>query len=484
MDNSFSNKVLAHRACNLQKADRTPFQAFGSTPEWDAILTLVVSLKDKALLDRFLISKEEQLQDFTKRHLSDTRYISKLAAQFVEQLYGGRDAAVPWEDSSRRCVYASSGGLTAEMRKRWGLNSILQEPRESNGSSEGKSRTDHRHHAVDAIVIALTTESMIQQAAFESQKHDRTLGFLEPRYFSPPWPSAGDREEKIAAFRNEIREIAREIKVSHRVENGLNGQLHEETFYSPKKEDSGKNGFIYSRVFVQKLSVKDIESPFIIVDKSVRLAIQRRLGDVAGDPKRLETNLPYMEKHGKKIPIRRVRIAIPAAKAQPLGIGDDQPSIFTAENHHVVVFQRIDSIKGPYWYTPGPVTRLEAMKKRADSKRKKLEQPYQIVEKLDGLGSQYVMHLMKGDAVEMLDHVNDVRDIYIFASMSDGDYAFLRHSTSVPSAKAMGLSQGQMRRQLHDRGDRVRVRMNLDKLREWDCKKVILDPLGKVIYQA
>lgn len=480
MDNSFSNKVLAHRACNLQKADRTPFQAFGSAPEWDAILTLVVSLKDKGLLDRFLISKEEQLQEFTKRHLSDTRYISKLAAQFVEQLYGGRDAAVPWEDRNRRCVYASSGGLTAEMRKRWGLNSVLKEPGTVQNLSDGKSRTDHRHHAIDAIVIALTTESMIQQAAFESQRHDRTLGYSQPRFFSPPWPKVGDREEQIAAFQREVRQIAKGIKVSHRVENGLNGQLHDETFYSPKKSDSN---FVYSSTFVHELTKSHIKNlDTIIRDKNIRDAIQKQLEKVGGDPKKLETDLPCLVKGDKRIPIRKVRIAVPGSKAIAVRQGEDEPSIFTAKNHHVVIFQQIDPLKGPYWYTPGPVTRLEAMQKRAEAKRKKLNQPYQIVEKTDGPSSEYIMHLMKGDAVEMLDHVNDMRDIYILTSMSDGDYAFLRHSTAIPSAKAVGLSLGQMRRQLHDRGDRVRVRMNLDKLREWDCKKVVLDPLGKVIY--
>ena len=484
-DNSFSNKVLAHHACNVRKADRTPLEAFGSTAEWHEILTLVVSLKDKALLERFTVS-EGQLQEFSNRHLSDTRYISKLATEYAEQLYGGRDAAVPWEDRNRRCVYASSGVLTAELRKRWGLNSLLKEPETGEGRSDGKSRTDHRHHAIDAIVIALTSESMIQQAAFESQRHDRTQGFLRPRFFSPPWPKIGDIEEQVTAFQREIRQIVKDVKVSHRVENGLNGQLHKETLYSPK-DLVGE--FIYSTKFVHELTKEDLENLDVVIrDKKVREAIRNRLMDVAGDPKKLETNIPYLEKNSKRIPIRKVRIAKEGSKSQPVRQGHNQPSVFTAENHHVVIFERSDPVKGPYWYTPGPMTRLEAMKKRAEAKReakrKKLDQPqpYPIIVKTDGPGSTYIMHLMKGDAVEMLDHVNDVRDIYIFASMSDGDYAFLRHSTAVPSAKAMGLSQGQMRRQLQDRGDRVRVRMNLDKLREWECKKVVLDPLGKVIY--
>ena len=481
IDNSFANKVLAHHACNAQKADRTPLQAFGSTPEWDKILILVASLKDKALLDRFTISSEEQLQEFSNRHLSDTRYISKLATDYVEQLYGGRDAAIPWEDRNRRCVYASSGSLTAELRKRWGLNAVLKEPGTAESRLDGKSRADHRHHAIDAIVIALTTESLIQQAATESQKHDRTHGFLQPRFFSPPWPKVGDLEDQIAAFQREIRQIVKEIKVSHRVENGLNGKLHEATFYSPKRKG---DEFVYSRVLVHKLSPKDIESPVTIVDPIIRGAIQSQLAAVGGKPQELEKSLPYLEKDGKRIPIRKVRISVPGSNAQAVRRGDDQPSIFTEENHHVVIFEYVDPVKGPLWYTPGPVTRFEVVQRKAAAKReaaakgiKKQPQPYPIVLKNDGPESNYVMHLMKGDAVEMLDFASGARDIYIFSSLSEGDYVFLRHNVSVPSAKALGLTLSQMRKKMQESGDRVRI--GLDKLRQWGCQKVKLDPLGQ-----
>lgn len=484
LDNSFANKVLAHHSCNVQKADRTPLQAFGATPEWDSILTLVASLKDKALLDRFTVSSEEQLQEFSNRHLSDTRYISKLAADFAEQVYGGRDAAIPWEDRNRRCVYASSGALTAELRKRWGLNAVLKEPGIAESRLDGKSRTDHRHHAIDAIVIALTTESMIQQAALESQKHDRSYGFLQPRFFSPPWPKVGELEDNIAAFQREIRQIVKEIKVSHRVENGLNGQLHKETFYSPKESDGE---LVYSRKFVHDLSNEDIKNlDSVIREKNVREAIRRRLMDVGGDPKKLESSLPYLEKGGKRIPIRKVRIAKEGAKAQPLRQGDNQPSIFTSENHHVVIFNYIDPVKGPIWYTPGPVTRFEVMQRRAAAKREavakgiKDPQPYPIVLRSDGPESNCVMYLMKGDAVEMLDCATGARDIYVFTSLSQGDYVFLRHNVSVPSARALGLTLSQMRKKMQDSGDRVRI--GLDKLRQWGCQKVKLDPLGQWTY--
>jgi CRISPR-associated endonuclease Csn1 len=480
-DNSFSNKVLAHRACNVRKADRTPRQAWDPSPEWDEMLKFVNALKDKALHDRFIIQTEEELQGFTNRHLSDTRYISKLASEYVELLYGGRDAQLEWSDRVRRCVYASSGALTAEMRKRWGLNGILK-PKPVNtedGRQETKSRDDHRHHAVDAIVIALITESTIQRAAFEAQRHDRASGHLLPRYFPPPWPANGEIEERIRSFRGEVRQAVEKIKVSHRVDHALNGKLNEDTFYGPPKPDSD---VAHITKFVHRLTEADIKNlDLLIEDKSVREAIRAQLQKCGNDPKNLEGNLPYLERRdGRRTPIRKVRLAKRGLTLETLRHG----AVLNAENHHIVIFKRIDPVAGELWYTPGPVTRLRAMRDRAQEANRIAPKkgPYEIVNKKDGEGATYVMHLMKGDAVEMLDHVNDLRDIYIFSSMSDGDYVFLRHSAVVSSAKKAGLTLSQMRSEMQKSGDRVRTR--LDRLREWECEKITLDPLGKVIYTA
>jgi CRISPR-associated endonuclease Csn1 len=477
-DDSFSNKVLAHHTCNRRKGDRTPIQAFKDEPDWGEMLDRVTCLNDEALLDKFTMP-EERIAEFSNRHLSDTRYISKLATEYVEKLYGGRDTAIPWEDRNRRCVYASSGALTANLRKRWTLNAVLKDT--YGNESERKVRTDHRHHAIDAIVIALTTESMIQQAAFDSQRHDRASGFLQPRHFTPPWPRVGDVEDQVRAFRREIREVVNQIKVSHRVEHRLNGQIHEQTFYSPKIEGQR---FVYSRVPVYKLTLEQIEDPNNRIESEIRKALQEHFAKVGGDPKeklkRFERDVPYIEKNGRKIFIRKVRIAVASSSVETLDRRKGQPSIKLAENHHLVIFEREEQDGETEWYTPGPVSRFEVMRKKDAAKRAGLKQPYTVVEKKDGPGSKYKMFLMKGDAVEMLDAKNDLRDIYILSSMSDGDYVFLRHSVSVPSPKALGLSLPQMRKKMQDTGDRVRIR--IDRLREWDCRKVVLDPLGKAFY--
>jgi CRISPR-associated endonuclease Csn1 len=482
-DNSFSNKVLAHRSCNVRKADRTPRQAWDPSSEWDEMLKFVNALKDKALHDRFIIQTEKELQGFTNRHLSDTRYISKLASEYVELLYGGRDAQLEWDDRVRRCVYASSGALTAEMRKRWGLNAILKPKRDSTEAErkDTKSRDDHRHHAVDAIVIALTTESTIQRAAFEAQRHDRASGHLLPRYFPPPWPANGEIEERIYAFRQEIKATVEAITISHRVDHRLQGELHDANAIGKPRADS-EGIFIHSRKDVHRLKDKEIE---FIQDEAVKAAVREKaveLGKLELCEK--QRNWPALHKaDGSLITIRKVTLKNRRNK-EPLGIGSNgnRRHVIENNNHHVVIFQQPATGDDNRWYTHGPVSRFEAMAKLTNAKREGKGPPHQIVTTKDG-SSTFIMSLMKGDCVEMRDPVNDVTDIYRVSSMSENDYAFIRHNMGMPSAKDLGLTTSQLRQLQISRGDRVRIRGNIDDLRSLDCKKVNVDPLGRVAYQ-
>jgi CRISPR-associated endonuclease Csn1 len=61
-------------------------------------------------------------------------------------LYGGK---LKIDDEGKLRVQVSPGRATAYLRQRWNLNGII-------GHDDEKNRADHRHHAIDAIVIALT----------------------------------------------------------------------------------------------------------------------------------------------------------------------------------------------------------------------------------------------------------------------------------------------------------------------------------------
>ena len=67
------------------------------------------------------------MKDFTSRQLNDTRFSSKLDAQYLGALYGGRDVPTS-AGAARRAIYASPGALTAILRRNWGLDASLREP--------------------------------------------------------------------------------------------------------------------------------------------------------------------------------------------------------------------------------------------------------------------------------------------------------------------------------------------------------------------
>ena len=191
-DNSFANKCLAHRACNQHKLGRTPFEAFGSDEElWPNIIARVKTWNNYDKLERFNLRDDgefdpEREESFAARRLNDTRYVSKLAARYVGMLYGGRDIPQP-DGTAKRVVFASTGMLTASLRRTWGLEAILREPEPAETSRKpGKQRTDNRHHAIDAVVIALTSNAVIQQASSIAATGD--YGDADSRHLSGTAP--------------------------------------------------------------------------------------------------------------------------------------------------------------------------------------------------------------------------------------------------------------------------------------------------------
>ena len=53
-------------------------------------------------------------------------------------------------------IQAVKGGTTALLRRAWGLNNILD-------ASGEKTRLDHRHHSIDALVVAYTSPGAVQK---------------------------------------------------------------------------------------------------------------------------------------------------------------------------------------------------------------------------------------------------------------------------------------------------------------------------------
>lgn len=214
-DDSRANKVLVLSQSNQNKRERTPYEWMTSgepsAPDWEnfkgRVLALVHDHRKRAhLLNTSLGPSDEQ--DFISRNLNDDRYMSVAVKNYLEDTL-----AFP-EDGQKRHVVAVSGGATGSLRWVWGLNF---------GSDGNKDRSDDRHHAVDAAVIAACSEGTIQKVAKARSKGPETFKHLRKSRLSDtqPWPT----------FANDV--IARRDLVvpTRMVSHGMTGRVFEDTLY-------------------------------------------------------------------------------------------------------------------------------------------------------------------------------------------------------------------------------------------------------------
>ncbi|MHA1560130.1 MAG: type II CRISPR RNA-guided endonuclease Cas9, partial [Alphaproteobacteria bacterium] len=345
LDDSQGNKVVCHRRCNADKGQRTVHQWLAaSEPErYERICQQALSLLRKKLLPygtyKRLLQKNVDLEDFTKRQLVDTGYIARATVEYLHCLFDADHA-----------VLGLKGQYTAKLRHQWGLETILAELPDSPAWQEQgklrpgqKNRADHRHHAIDAIVLALTNRSRLQELARHRRLGcpdgiDRRTG--EVLEVSPPW----DR------FRQSVVEAVRAVNVSHRVRRRVAGGLHEDTFYGPVYDKAGQR--VEGRFVVRKpladLSPNEIP---LIRDKGVRRVVEARLADAGletGRGRKLDRTTYREAVAGltmpSGVPIRKVRVYRSDLTIRPIREGTPNEAwVKPGSNHHLCIFQWQDN---------------------------------------------------------------------------------------------------------------------------------------------
>lgn len=435
-DDSFANKTICHvRANRIEKRNQTPFEVYGATAEWAAILDRVRKFTGSfaaSKLRRFeledLDADADFLGKFTERQLNDTKYAAVKAAKYLRVLYP--------DDERLSAVRVTSGRVTAYLRNAWDLNRILSDgPR--------KSRDDHRHHAVDALCVALTDEGVIHQLSLESARwaqQGRRVGSF--RGVPPPW----------AAFYADAEKAVRGIVVSHRVSRKVQGQLHQETHYGIIRDPHAgktKNGSSVAvlRVRLEELSVKDVA---LIVDAGVRRAVEAKLK--GGDPKKVfkgGQNLPVLQtKQGRTIPIKRVRIKY--GKLDLLKLSPDR-NVMAGSNHHLAIYAGTKN--GKDIWTGEVVSLFDA--------RQRVQAGVPVVRKQDDKGNPLVMSLVQGDTVEL--SWNGSKGFAKVMGLSENDYTF-RWITDARKKADLGASL-------------IRIR-SMNALRDCGLQKLSVDALG------
>ena len=253
LDDSLSNKVVCLREANRYKKNRTPFKAFSDSVDynWSEIGNRVRELPkpkrwrfDEDALEKW--HKNEQ-GNFSSRHLNDTRYISRLAREYLENIC----------DFNK--IDVVTGRLTSLLRTTWGLNSVLGEIRNESSGENIKNRDDHRHHAIDAIVVGMTSKSIIQRVSTEAKLADEL--FDMSKLF--PTKTGASAIDPWDGFRADVIKSVSEIVVSHKVRQKnltpksaegkklrvTDGQLHNDTAYGIIE---GPNDKGVSKVVVRK----------------------------------------------------------------------------------------------------------------------------------------------------------------------------------------------------------------------------------------
>lgn len=281
LDDSNGNKVVAHRHCNREKGDKTPFGKWGHDPErWDKISSQVMRLH-RSKQWRFgpdAMARVEKDGGFLARQLTDTQYLSRLAGKYLGNLYA---------DGGKASVYVIPGRMTAMLRRLWGLNSLLADHNyvDNAQSNAPKNRLDHRHHAIDAAVVAVTTRGLLQQIARAAgQAEDKNLDRLFED-LPQPWER----------FREELGEALSGVIVSHKADHGRRapplrhhdvtaGRLHDDTAYglTGKVGPDGRTPVVVKRVNFYSLEPKDISDPERIRDSTLRAELFRATQGLSG----------------------------------------------------------------------------------------------------------------------------------------------------------------------------------------------------------
>jgi len=215
LDDSLNNKTVALRQANRVKGNRTPWDAredFAAQGwDYDGILTRAERMP-RAKRQRFAADGYEKWlkedKDFLARALNDTRHLSRVAREYLSLICPGGTRVIP-------------GQMTAMLRAKFGLNDIL-------GLDGEKNRNDHRHHAVDACVVAVTDQGLLQRFA-QASADARGKGLDRLVETMPdPWPS----------YREHVRRAVNAIWVSHKPDHGYEGSMFKATAFGIRRDGS------------------------------------------------------------------------------------------------------------------------------------------------------------------------------------------------------------------------------------------------------
>ncbi|MBX9780644.1 MAG: hypothetical protein K2X26_09875 [Chitinophagaceae bacterium] len=330
-DDSLSNKVVCERSVNEDKGNRTAWEYFeiGST---NIPNLLTKEQFTDHINQNFYGKKRKNLlatkipQDPIARQLKDTQYIATRVREEISKIVGSDN------------VKTTTGGITDYLRHNWGLTDKFKEitkerfdrallkikDEENRNELKWTKRLDHRHHAMDALIVACTDQSHIQRLnnlnkelqtelaknkdlvkkGFEGTDEELlsefvNLGLKERKAILDKLPSFRVFAHPWTAFSDEAKSKLETIIVSHKpkeklliqkIEKGedagkkdtlrIRGKLHDATLYGLSQ---GKESY---RIKLTKLAGKQFATEKTIekiIDPLIKERIKKHLEAYKGN---------------------------------------------------------------------------------------------------------------------------------------------------------------------------------------------------------
>jgi CRISPR-associated endonuclease Csn1 len=275
-DDSFSNKVICEAEVNKLKDNALGYEfikkhggekvelSFGKTVEILSIEAYEKFVKDnygklRGKMKKLLL--EDIPESFIERQLNDSRYISKIVKSLLSNIVREEGE----QEATSKNVILCTGGITNILKQDWGLNDVwnriitprFERMNHLTGTtsftawneqyqkflptvplelSRGfqKKRIDHRHHALDAIIIACATREHVQYLNNEhaQSKNDDVRYGLKQRLcfkvktdekgsykwqFHKPWDTF--TQDVLAALENIIISFKQNLRVINKTTN-------------------------------------------------------------------------------------------------------------------------------------------------------------------------------------------------------------------------------------------------------------------------
>lgn len=321
-DDSLSNKVCSCRSCNQNKGNHTAFDFMKSKSEAEFEQYLVRINKmyedkkiSKTKHDRLMTSQSEIPTEFINRDLRETQYIAKKAKEILLQICHN--------------VYTTTGSVTDFFRHAWGYDEILADLNLKRYKEAGQTefvefehagqthikekiigwskRMDHRHHAIDALTIALTRQGYIQRLNNLNTERDKMFAelnnqsndFKKKHTLLIDWAS-NCQHFPVTIVADAIASIAVSFKAGKKVATPgkqikyINNKrvVLQENILVPRDALSEESVYGKIKTIDRDKPIKYLfANPHLIINNRLRLSIEKRIAEFDNNTKKAIASL-------------------------------------------------------------------------------------------------------------------------------------------------------------------------------------------------